>query len=175
MTKPVSLIELGDYCFFIDDFLLNTGWLSDFQALSLLEICNYEWQNGEPPETLKEWIRLLKPKRERQRKELSQLFEYYETQPFIRTMRLQRAKAIRKLQESDWPFIRQRILERDSFICAYCGARANSVDHITPRAQGGLHDFDNLVAACRRCNSRKKDRTPEQARMPILFVGGRRE
>lgn len=54
-----------------------------------------------------------------------------------------------------WPRIRLRVLERDGWKCAYCGAPARSVDHVIPRARGGTHDLGNLVAACRSCNSRK--------------------
>ena len=40
--------------------------------------------------------------------------------------------------------------------CAYCGALATTVDHIEALSRGGNHDWENLTAACRRCNSRKQ-------------------
>lgn len=50
---------------------------------------------------------------------------------------------------------RRAVLERDGHRCVYCGARADSIDHVVPRARGGQHVWENVVAACRRCNSRK--------------------
>jgi 5-methylcytosine-specific restriction endonuclease McrA len=57
-----------------------------------------------------------------------------------------------------WRDIRLRILERDSYICGYCGAEATQVDHIIARANGGTDDPSNLVAACQPCNNRKSDK-----------------
>lgn len=40
--------------------------------------------------------------------------------------------------------------------CCYCGSRANlSVDHLIPTKRGGANTGDNLVWACRSCNSSK--------------------
>ncbi|MFM9967806.1 MAG: HNH endonuclease [Burkholderiales bacterium] len=66
------------------------------------------------------------------------------------------------------------LFARDCHLCAYCGAGFSdgdlSCDHVLPVSKGGRHLWTNIVAACRACNSRKADRTPEQARMPLLFV-----
>lgn len=43
-------------------------------------------------------------------------------------------------------------------ICAYCGAEGDSVDHIIPRTKGGSDDVENLVCACRHCNTQKNNR-----------------
>ena len=51
------------------------------------------------------------------------------------------------------------MLNRDAYTCAYCGDVANEVDHIWPKSKGGEDSLDNLVAACRRCNILKKDKT----------------
>jgi len=53
------------------------------------------------------------------------------------------------------PLSRRAVLERDGHQCAYCDRRADSVDHVIPRARGGRHAWDNVVAACFRCNHRK--------------------
>lgn len=53
------------------------------------------------------------------------------------------------------PLTRRAVLERDDHRCAYCAGRADSVDHVIPRARGGRHAWDNVVAACFRCNHRK--------------------
>ena len=67
---------------------------------------------------------------------------------------------------------RTRILIRDRFRCQYCGQRKSAaeltLDHITPRAQRGQSVPENLATACVACNTRKGNRTPEQARMPLL-------
>lgn len=70
-----------------------------------------------------------------------------------------------RLSPSKWRALRKFVLERDQFQCQYCGDDADTVDHITPRSKGGDHSPENLVAACRSCNSRKKDRTPGEAGM----------
>jgi len=62
---------------------------------------------------------------------------------------------------------RRGVFLRDHSTCQYCGRTAENVDHIHPRSRGGLHEWENVVAACRRCNSRKKDRTPEEAGMAL--------
>lgn len=54
--------------------------------------------------------------------------------------------------------------------CAYCGGKAETVDHIIPRSRGGMLTWDNAVAACTRCNHRKANRTPAEAGMTLLVV-----
>lgn len=56
------------------------------------------------------------------------------------------------------PMTRAGVLRRDGRRCAYCGRRADTIDHVVPRSRGGEHTWDNCVAACRGCNSRKADR-----------------
>lgn len=62
-----------------------------------------------------------------------------------------------------WVATRIRILIRDGWSCRYCRSFADTVDHVIPRAKGSGHHDGNLVAACRRCNGIKQDRTPEEA------------
>lgn len=56
------------------------------------------------------------------------------------------------------PMSRSGVLRRDRYSCAYCSGRADTVDHVVPRSRGGEHSWENCVACCRRCNSRKADR-----------------
>src|SRR5690606_26466496 len=69
---------------------------------------------------------------------------------------------------------REMLFARDRFVCAYCGARHRpselTAEHVQPRSRGGKTSWTNLVSACKPCNLRKGDRTPEQARMPLLYV-----
>jgi 5-methylcytosine-specific restriction endonuclease McrA len=53
---------------------------------------------------------------------------------------------------------RRAIFLRDNHRCQYCGAAAENIDHVVPRSRGGVHAWDNVVAACRPCNARKEDR-----------------
>ena len=62
---------------------------------------------------------------------------------------------------------RAAVLRRDRDRCAYCGRHATTVDHVLPASRGGASTFANLVAACRECNHRKADRTPDEAGMPL--------
>lgn len=56
------------------------------------------------------------------------------------------------------PLNRRGIFARDGHRCQYCGAVAESIDHVIPRSKGGEHEWENVVAACRACNVRKGDR-----------------
>lgn len=53
---------------------------------------------------------------------------------------------------------RRAVFARDGHRCQYCGAAAENIDHVVPRSKGGLHTWENVVAACRPCNTRKEDR-----------------
>jgi 5-methylcytosine-specific restriction endonuclease McrA len=57
------------------------------------------------------------------------------------------------------PLSRRAVFTRDGQTCVYCGASATSIDHVVPRSRGGTHSWDNVVAACRRCNHQKADRS----------------
>lgn len=66
------------------------------------------------------------------------------------------------------------LFRRDNDMCMYCGMRFRhselTRDHIFPRSRGGKDTWQNLVAACKRCNNVKADRTPEEAGMALLAV-----
>ena len=49
--------------------------------------------------------------------------------------------------------MRNLALQRDNYVCVYCGQQADTVDHIVARSKGGSDNLDNLVAACRQCNT----------------------
>jgi 5-methylcytosine-specific restriction endonuclease McrA len=56
------------------------------------------------------------------------------------------------------PVTRRNVLARDRGVCAYCPAKATTVDHVRPRSRGGRNVWENVVAACAPCNARKGDR-----------------
>lgn len=65
---------------------------------------------------------------------------------------------------------RRAIFARDGHRCQYCGAQAENIDHIVPRSKGGPHSWENVVAACRRCNARKRDHMLEETGMKLRHV-----
>lgn len=53
-------------------------------------------------------------------------------------------------------FTRFNLFLRDEFSCQYCGAKGDlTFDHVVPRAKGGVTSWENVVAACSRCNLKK--------------------
>lgn len=75
------------------------------------------------------------------------------------------------------PDLIAQIRQRDRDCCRYCGEQVNwkdrrgphggQFDHVIPRGDNSL---ENVVVACRRCNNRKGDRTPQQARMNLVPI-----
>jgi 5-methylcytosine-specific restriction endonuclease McrA len=66
-------------------------------------------------------------------------------------------------------FNRKNVFRRDDHSCQYCGVRGNdlTLDHVLPRSRGGKTSWRNVVACCRQCNAKKRDRTPEEAGMHL--------
>src|SRR5690606_15955538 len=63
---------------------------------------------------------------------------------------------------------RRNVLKRDGHRCQYCGKSDDlTIDHVLPRSRGGVDTWENLVAACNRCNHRKGNRTPQEAGMVL--------
>ena len=69
---------------------------------------------------------------------------------------------------------REILYARDRFLCAYCGEEFKgyklTIDHVHPQSRGGKNIWTNCVTACKTCNHKKGDKTPEEARMPLLYV-----
>ena len=69
---------------------------------------------------------------------------------------------------------RKNIIWRDDNKCQYCAKEYESkiltLDHILPRSKGGKNTWTNLVAACKKCNQKKGNRTPEQAGMKLIRI-----
>lgn len=77
---------------------------------------------------------------------------------------------------------RMGVLHRDKFRCIYCGiqpggrqrgrmltSREFTIDHLIPRSRGGRNTWGNTACACPQCNGRKRDRTPHEAGMKLLW------
>lgn len=115
--------------------------------------------------------------------ELSRLAEEFEpdAHDWIHTVRLHIAvpRIIRlaiydRLPQQSVKFNRRNLYARDSNRCQYCGrgfpTSELSLDHVTPRSQGGKTSWENVVCACLDCNIKKGGRTPEQARMKLITI-----
>lgn len=90
----------------------------------------------------------------------------------IQVPRVIRLVAYEKLPKQTVKFNRRNIFARDHNQCQYCGKRFPtselSLDHVTPRSQGGMSSWENIVCACVECNVRKGGRTPKQAHMSLI-------
>lgn len=69
-------------------------------------------------------------------------------------------------------FSRKALIKRDRSTCQFCSqklmASQITIDHVLPRAQGGITSFTNCVVSCHDCNNKKAARTPEQANMILM-------
>ncbi len=67
---------------------------------------------------------------------------------------------------------RRNLFARDGHCCQYCGQSLPpnqlSLDHVVPRSKGGPTTWENVVASCVRCNTKKGGRTPQEARMVLI-------
>lgn len=65
---------------------------------------------------------------------------------------------------------RKNIISRDNHICQYCGISKTplTVDHVIPKGSGGADLWENLVTACKPCNQKKGNKTPDEAKMKLM-------
>ncbi|MDP2239115.1 MAG: HNH endonuclease [Burkholderiales bacterium] len=72
------------------------------------------------------------------------------------------------------PLNNRELFHRDRQMCAYCRSLLPisrlTRDHIVPFSRGGRDTWMNVVTACRACNERKSDRTPERAGMELVYL-----
>jgi 5-methylcytosine-specific restriction endonuclease McrA len=66
-------------------------------------------------------------------------------------------------------FSREGMLKRDKYTCRYCRGYGDTMDHVFPESRGGPTSWMNCVTSCVTCNNRKGNRTPDEARMPMLW------
>ena len=64
---------------------------------------------------------------------------------------------------------RINIVWRDNNQCQYCGNYFSTdkltMDHVIPKSRGGKNTWENLVAACKKCNQKKGSRTSQESGM----------
>jgi 5-methylcytosine-specific restriction endonuclease McrA len=69
-------------------------------------------------------------------------------------------------------YSKRNIFARDRWRCQYCGEKLPiarlTIDHVVPRAKGGVTCWENVVTCCEPCNRHKADKTVKQARMSLL-------
>lgn len=72
------------------------------------------------------------------------------------------------------PLNNRELFRRDRHVCAYCGGEFNFLrltrDHITPVSRGGRDTWMNVVTACRHCNGVKRNRTPEESGIELIYA-----
>ena len=72
------------------------------------------------------------------------------------------------------PLTNRELFLRDANLCMYCGNKCQpgslTRDHVVPLSKGGKDLWSNVVTACRNCNIRKGNRTPESSHMPLLAI-----
>ena len=87
---------------------------------------------------------------------------------------VKRSNSGKYLKRSVPPLSNHELFRRDGSLCMYCGGsfpeRQLTRDHVKPISQGGRDRWNNVVAACKSCNTRKGGRTPEQANLPLLAI-----
>ena len=70
------------------------------------------------------------------------------------------------------------VLSRDKMICQYCSVKldhlTSSIDHVIPisyfSSKHRANTWKNLVACCKKCNTKKRDRKPEDAGMKLISI-----
>jgi 5-methylcytosine-specific restriction endonuclease McrA len=92
----------------------------------------------------------------------------------IQVPRIIRLMYYDKMPKQTVKFNRRNIFARDTNRCQYCGKKFAtqdlSLDHVTPRSQGGQSTWTNVVCACLKCNVRKGGRTPREAHMTLIHL-----
>jgi 5-methylcytosine-specific restriction endonuclease McrA len=80
-----------------------------------------------------------------------------------------RLKRMDQKQKKGVKFSRVNVYQRDHWCCQYCGHKFAmqqlSYDHVVPRSSGGKTVWENIVTACRKCNSKKDNKTCDESGM----------
>ena len=89
----------------------------------------------------------------------------------IRIPKILLLKHYDRLPLKEMKFTRENLFGRDNYTCQYCGKsytpRELNLDHVIPRERGGKTTWENIVTSCLRCNTRKANRFPHEARMHL--------
>jgi 5-methylcytosine-specific restriction endonuclease McrA len=81
-------------------------------------------------------------------------------------------KRVRRNYIANNGFSRTALIRRDDNCCQYCQKRLTpnqlTIDHIIPKQRGGQTSFTNCVVCCKKCNSEKGNKTPEEVEMKLI-------
>ena len=102
----------------------------------------------------------------------AEIVEHLSEMPIVTSRKnYKRPTVIRLLRYISVPFrkvnlSRENIFRRDDYKCIYCGDKENlTIDHVIPKSRGGKNRWINLVSCCSSCNTKKDNKTPEEAGM----------
>ncbi len=74
----------------------------------------------------------------------------------------------------DYRLTNQALFARDNYICMYCARQTDVAvltrDHIVPLSRGGRDRWENVVAACRRCNQHKANHLLQEVNMELVAL-----
>ena len=72
------------------------------------------------------------------------------------------------------PLTNEALFRRDLNVCLYCGGDFSdgdlTRDHVIPTSRGGRDTWDNVVAACKRCNHHKGSRLIEESSVELVVL-----
>ena len=74
------------------------------------------------------------------------------------------------VKKKELSLTRKNVLKRDNHTCQYCNSKNLdlTLDHIIPRDKGGADSWDNLVAACKKCNMKKGNKLLKDISMNLI-------
>jgi len=73
-----------------------------------------------------------------------------------------------KMPQQRVVFCRNNLYRRDNYQCQYCGSGSDlTLDHVIPKRLGGKDTWENLVACCKKCNSKKSDKPLEKSGLTL--------
>ena len=115
------------------------------------------------------WLGLSEFKAEFERDKYRWIQSARDEFPVPQVIRLTEYATYRKMEPR---ITRRNIFLRDKSMCQYCGKKDKtselSLDHVTPKSRGGKLEWTNIVCACVKCNVRKGNRTPKEAKMKLI-------
>lgn len=78
---------------------------------------------------------------------------------------------VKQMYKNKVPYSKKNVLVRDNFTCMYCGSKkGTTIDHIIPTSKGGKSIFENTVACCLTCNTKKEDKLLSDTNMKLIKI-----
>lgn len=134
------------------------NWLSANDAITHYALGKVVWEMGEPIVRYRGGINRLG--------EVSEIVSSSIIAIRGKQINLEKAGRVRLTNRS--------LYVRDRYVCAYCSRSFPSSDlsrdHIIPRSKGGTDDWMNVVTACKKCNTKKGDKTLSQVGFDLHYV-----